>query len=392
MRTLRSTPALLLIASLAACTTPAASPPPATSPTPVGTSGTPGATSPAPGDSPSTPPATSPTPATPAAGSELVLLTHDSFALTPEVLGTFETANGVKVRVLKAGDAGAALDLAILTKERPLADVFFGVDNTFLSRALAADIFVPYAATGVERVPAAFRLDAEQRVTPVDYGDVCINYDREQVGAGRRLPLPARLEDLTRPEYKGTLVVQDPGASSTGLAFLLATVAHFGETGDYTWRDYWADLRRNDVQVTTGWEEAYNSAFSGGAGTGDRPFVVSYASSPPVEVVFADPQPADAPTGVLVDGCFRQVEFAGVLRGTQRQELAQRFIDFLLTRPVQEDVPLSMFVFPVDPDAKLPDVFVKHAPAVAKPLTLPAERIERDRERWIDEWTETVLR
>ncbi len=328
----------------------------------------------------------------PAGGSgELVVMTHDSFALPDELLARFEADAGVRLRILKGGDAGAMLNQAILTRERPLADVLYGVDNTFLSRALDAELFVPYASPLLERVPEDLVLDAEHRVTPVDYGDVCINYDREAFGEGR-LPLPSRLEDLTRPEYRGKLVVENPATSSPGLAFLLATVARFGENGEYTWRDYWSDLRANDVLVTSGWEEAYYSAFSGGSGEGDRPLVVSYATSPPAEVYFADPQPDEAPTGTLLDGCYRQVEFAGILRGTGAEDKARRFIDFLLSAPVQEAIPLQMFVFPANRDAQLPDVFVRHAARVKEPLTIGQERIAANRERWIQEWTSTVVR
>ncbi|HUP82751.1 MAG TPA: thiamine ABC transporter substrate-binding protein, partial [Candidatus Limnocylindria bacterium] len=300
-------------------------------------------------DAAHTPEPTSTPPPQPAV---LTLLTHDSFAVTEDVLAQFESANNVSVRVLRAGDAGAMVNQAILTRDNPLADVLFGVDNTFLSRALDADIFEPYHAVGVDAVPAALRLDARERVTPIDYGDVCLNYDKSAYGATN--PPPQGLGDaispeLTAPRYRSQLVVEDPGTSSPGLAFMLATIARFGETGDYTWLDYWADLRDNDVAIVSGWEEAYESTFSGGSGQGARPIVVSYATSPVAEVFYSDPQPTDAPTAVITDGCFRQVEFAGVLVGTKQPELARRLVEFMLTAPFQTDIPLNMFVFPAVP-------------------------------------------
>ena len=322
---------------------------------------------------------------------ELVIQTHDSFAISEEVLDSFEQEADMEVGILQSGDAGRALNQAILTKENPTADVFFGVDNTLLSRALEADLFLAHRSPLLEDVPDRFQLDPEHRVTPIDYGDVCLNYDKEFF-AGSGLTVPRTLEDLTGPEYRGLLVAENPATSSPGLAFMLATIARFGESGGYTWRDYWADLRANELLVTDGWEEAYYGAFSGGSGEGEHPLVVSYASSPPAEVFFAEPPPDTAPTGVITDGCFRQIEFVGVLRGTEHEEGAQALIDFMLSLPFQDDIPLNMFVFPVNQDASLPEVFVEHTIIPEEPLEMPAEEIGANRDRWVEEWTATVLR
>lgn len=318
-------------------------------------------------------------------GTTVRVLSHDSFAVSDEVLEQFTDDTGIEVELVKGGDAGSALNQAVLTKGRPLADVFFGVDNTFLSRALDADIFEPYRAKRLDEVPARFRLDPEHRVTPVDHGDVCVNLDKEAFAS---TPAPENLADLANPRHRGQLVVQNPATSSPGLAFLLATIAEFGDKG---WQAYWRQLVENDVEVVAGWEEAYNGSFSGGSGEGDRPLVVSYATSPPAEVFFADPQPTEAPTGVITDGCFGQVEFAGILEGTENRAGAEAFIDFLLSDTFQEDVPLQMFVFPVVDGVELPEVFVEHAARVEDPAKLAPATIGANRERWIREWTSIVL-
>jgi thiamine transport system substrate-binding protein len=321
-------------------------------------------------------------------------MTHDSFAATDDVLKSFEQANNVKLNILKSGDAGAALNKAILAKGNPLADVFYGVDNTFLSRALDADIFEPYMPNmdSASMPPAAFWLDKAQppRVTPVDYGDVCINYDKAYF-AQKKLAVPQTLEDLAQPEYKGLLVVENPATSSPGLAFMLATVAHLGPT---QFLDYWKQLKANGVKVDDGWEAAYYTDFSGSSGKGPQPLVVSYASSPPAEVVFAKTPLTDSPIGSVVgdDMCFRQIEFVGVLKGAKNPDLARKFVDFMLSAKFQEDMPLQMFVFPVNPQAKLPDAFVKYAQVPQHPATLPPEDIAKNRDIWIQQWTETVLR
>ncbi|MBU1226707.1 MAG: thiamine ABC transporter substrate-binding protein [Actinobacteria bacterium] len=315
------------------------------------------------------------------------LLTHESFAVSQDVLDAFTVETGYPVVILTGGDAGQIVNQAILAAGNPVADVLFGVDTTFLSRALDGGVFEAYESPGLGVVPPGLR--ADPRVTPIDIGDVCLNYDK---AAFVTVPPPQTLDDLTDPAYAGMLVVENPATSSPGLAFLLATIARFGESGDYTWQDYWADLRRNGVAVTQGWEEAYYGSFSGGSGEGDRPLVVSYASSPAAEVVFATEPTATAPTGVITDGCFHQVEYAGILAGTTNRAGAEALIDFMLSDAFQEDVPLNMFVFPASTEARLPDVFVAHAAVPAEPETVAPAAIEQNRERWVDEWTAIVLR
>jgi thiamine transport system substrate-binding protein len=320
----------------------------------------------------------------------LTVMTHGSFAISESVLAAFEQANNIKVTFLNGGDTGEALNKAILSKDAPLADVFYGVDNTFLSRALDAGIFEPYESPALVNVPAEFRLDPQNRATPVDYGDVCINYDRAFF-AKNEITVPTTLGDLIRPEYNGMLVVENPATSSPGLAFLLATVAHFGEPG---YLDYWRSLRANGLVVVNDWETAYYTDFSASSGRGPQPMVVSYATSPAAEVIYSEAPLEQSPTASIIgpDTCFRQIEFVGILKGTQQRAAAERFVDFMLGLSFQEDVPLQMFVLPVDPMAFWPDSFHQFVTLPDQPATLAPDVIAANRERWIQEWTDAVLR
>jgi thiamine transport system substrate-binding protein len=333
-----------------------------------------------------------PTATVPQSGRTVTVMTHDSFDVSEEVVAAFQEGCSCEVRFLQAGDTGLMLNKALLSKDNPLADVIYGVDSTFLSRALGGDILETYPSPALADVPDGLELDPTFHMLPVDYGDVCLNYDKSWF-AERGLAPPADLPDLTGAEYKGLTVVENPATSSPGLAFLLATVGRFGETGDYTYLDYWADLRANDVLVTDGWEDAYWGHFTY-ASEGDRPIVVSYASSPPVEVFFADQPFDEAPTGVAkADGsCFRQIEFVGILKGTPNRDLAEQWIDFMLGTTFQEDIPLKMFVFPANSNAALPDVFARFAEIPQNPAWVDPEGIEANREAWIDAWTRTMLR
>jgi thiamine transport system substrate-binding protein len=317
-------------------------------------------------------------------------MTHDSFAVSEEVVAKFQAQHNATVQVLASGDAGTTVNQAILNKDVPLADVIFGIDNTLLTRALEADILEAYASPLLTDIPAEFKLDEEQRVTPVDYGDVCLNYDKAYFNE-HNLAIPDSLEDLATPEYANLLVVENPAASSPGLAFLLATVGHFGQDG---YLDFWSKLRANGVKVVEDWETAYFTEFSGSSGQGPYPLVVSYASSPPAEVIFAEDPPEEAPTGSVVapDTCFRQIEFVGILRDTENRDLAEAWIDFMLSPTFQNDVPMQMFVFPVNPHADLPAEFIQHAQLAAQPATVAPDDITKYREEWIEAWSNVMLR
>ncbi|TXS57138.1 thiamine ABC transporter substrate binding subunit [Streptomyces sp. t39] len=327
------------------------------------------------------------------ASKTVTLVSHDSFAVSDTVLKAFTEQTGYTVKVLKSGDAGTALNKEILTKGSPQGDVFFGVDNTLLSRALDNDLFTPYEAKGLDRVADAVQLDAgKHRVTPVDTGDICVNYDKKYF-ADKKLAPPKTFADLAKPEYKNLLVVENAATSSPGLGFLLGTVGEFGESG---WQDYWKKLDANGVKVVDGWEQAYNEEFSGSAGGkkagADRPLVVSYASSPPVEILYAEPQPAEAPTGVATGTCFRQIEFAGLLQGAKNEAGGKALLDFLIGDAFQEDMPLNMFVNPVVEGASLPELFTKHGAVVDEPATVDPATIAGNREQWVRSWSSLVLK
>ena len=318
---------------------------------------------------------------------EVVLMTHGSFVVSEGVLEAFTDETGVPVTVLQSADAGTMVNQAILTKDNPIADVLYGIDNTFLSRAIAEDLFLPYQATNIDVAPEQLRISGDQ-VTPIDFGDVCVNLDPAGL-EDRGLGLPERIADLADPSYRGVFVVEDPSTSSPGLSFLLATISMFGEDGEYPWQAYWGDLVANDVQIVPGWEQAYYGDFSGGSGEGERPVVVSYATSPVAEVYYGDLDAA--PTSIIEDGCFRQIEYAGILNGTEAESIAQLLVDFLLARTFQEDIPLNMFVFPANDDAVLPDVFVEFATVPANPVLIDPTAIEKNRDRWLAEWA-TIVR
>jgi thiamine transport system substrate-binding protein len=324
----------------------------------------------------------------------VTLVAYDSFPTKDSPLITalaeFTASTGIKVTVVTAGDAGTMLTKARLTAGNPEGDVMWGVDSTQLSAAIDGKVFTKYEPNDWNAIATNLTaLVPGHEMTPVDFGDVCINYDKAWFTTHNVRP-PGSLDDLVDPAYKDLLVVENPATSSPGLAFLMATIAHSGADG---WQPYWKALRGNGVEVVDGWESAYYTEFSGAAGSkGTRPLVVSYGSSPPAEVIFADPPRTDAPTAVVESTCFRQVEFTGVLRGTKHEHEARRLIDFLISDRFQGELPLSQFVYPARTGVVLPAEFIKYTVVPAATLSLDAATIAADRQKWQDEWTTIVLR
>jgi thiamine transport system substrate-binding protein len=321
----------------------------------------------------------------------LRVLTHDSFAISEEVIAEFTEQTGIELEFLPGGDAGEIVNRAILTKDNPLADVLYGIDNSLLARAINEDIFLPYQSPELANVLEQFQFDETHSVTPIDVGYINFNLDKVYFEENS-LELPTDITDLTTEAYKGLSVVQNPATSSPGLGFMLATIARFGEEEDYTWLDYWRDLRDNEVLVSSGWNDAYYTSFTRYGG--DRPIVLSYASSPAAEVIFAEQPLEEAPTlNLFCEQCvYEQIEAVGILKGTQNEVAAQKFIDFMLSESFQADIPGNMFVYPVVDGIPLPTEFDQYAatPSSEQIATLALDDIEGNLQRWLKEWTEIV--
>jgi thiamine transport system substrate-binding protein len=319
--------------------------------------------------------------------NQVVVATHDSWAMSRDVLRKFTRATGYTVRAEPNGDAGQLTNKLVLTKGSPIADVAYGIDNTFASRAVDEGVLADYRAKDQPASASAYALDdpdAAKKLTPIDYGDVCVNIDDVWFRKHDLTP-PRTLDDLTDPDYRNLFVTPGASSSSPGLAFLLATIAEYGDR----WPDYWERLMANGTKLTSGWSDAYEVDFSGGGGNGDRPIVLSYASSPP----FTIPEGGQRPTtSSLLDTCFRQVEYAGVLEGARNPEGAQAFIDFMTHRDFQEALPDNMYVYPVDDHASLPPTWAEFAHTAARPLTVPAADIARNRDTWLRQWSDITSR
>jgi thiamine transport system substrate-binding protein len=293
------------------------------------------------------------------AATKVTLVAHDSFAISDESIAQFQEASGFELEIIRAGDAGSLTNRLVLTKDSPIADVVFGIDNTF--RGIADE-------NGI----------IEGELVAVDYADVCFNYDRLWFEE-RNITPPASWRDLTKPSYNSLTVVTNPLSSSPGLAFLATTVAAFGEPA---FEQYWKELRDNGVMVASGWEEAYFTYFSGSSGNGEYPIVLSYSSSPAAEIR----DDGKSQTAALLDECFRQTEFVGTLAGAANPEGAKALVEFLLSESFQNTMPGLMYVYPVSEKAVIPAGWSEFGPAARSTIGEDLS-IATHREKWQTKWS-----
>ena len=314
---------------------------------------------------------------------QVVLVTHESFSLPKPLVRQFENESGLDLEIRSSGDAGALTTKLAVTRDDPTGDLAFGVDNTFASRALEEGVFdtldvdLP-AGSGDYLLPG----DDGERLAPVDNAHVCVNVDTTWFEE-RDLAPPESLDDLTDPAYEGLFVTPSALSSSPGLAFLLSTVAAYGED----WPSYWEDLLANDALVVDGWTDAYYGDFTQGGEGGDRPIVLSYDSSPAFTVAKGSQESA---TQALLDTCYRQVEYAGVLEGAANPEGAREVVEFLLSEDVQAELPDSMYVFPVRDGVALPDDWARYAEQPEDPYALDPAQVAAERDGWLAEWRDLV--
>lgn len=312
------------------------------------------------------------------AEKSVTVLTHESFELPQNLIDGFEKDTGLTLKIVKSGDAGQLSSVVSLSAGKPKGDAVFGIDNTFAARPIEANALEPYESPLAAGGAAEFAVpDSKNELTAIDHGDVCINvddawYDREGT------PAPASLDDLKDPKYADQLVLLDPATSSPGMSFLLATIGTYKDKAP----DYWKALIGNGAQVVSGWEIAYNQLFSAGEGHGDKPIVVSYASSPA----------ATPGTSAILSGCFAQIEYVGILRGAANPDGARKVIDWMLSPEVQAALPTSMYVYPVQRDTPLPQDWRLRAPAPRYTVAMSPQYINDNREQWLKDWRATVGR
>lgn len=305
----------------------------------------------------------------------LIVYSYDSFASEwgagPSIIAEFEAKYGIKVELYAPGDGVVVLSQLIMEKENPKADVVIGLDNNLLARTLSEDILEPYKTPELSKISTDLQFDKSNHLTPYDFGFFAICYDKENI-----TDLPKSLEDLTKEEYKDSLILMDPRTSTPGLGFLLWTISVYGD--DYL--EYWDRLKPSILTITEGWSSAYGLFTQE-----EAPLVLSYSTSPVYHVEYEETTRFGALE--FEEGNYQHIEGMGIIKGTDKREAAEKFIDFMLTDSSQKTLAMSNIMYPSVSATELPESF-SHAFIAEKALLIESSTIEDLSSVWVQDWVE----
>ncbi|MGN6161541.1 MAG: thiamine ABC transporter substrate-binding protein [Marmoricola sp.] len=323
---------------------------------------------------------------TPSARSkEVIVEVHDAWSMPQSVLNQFTRQTGYKVKIVTHDGVAQLADTIALNAGSPDGDVVYGLDNSYAGRATGANAIADYTPADQPAVSKKYALPgaAAKQLTATDFGDVCVNAD-DSWFAAHHLAVPKTFDDLLKPQYKNLLAIPAASSSSTGLAWLVGTISAKGTPG---WQSYWKALLANGAKVDAGWTQAYEGDFTAGGGKGTYPLVISYSTSPPYTIPTGKKVPT---TSALLDTCFRQVEYVGVLAGAANQAGAKAFVDFMVGKQIQSALPENMYMDPVNTAVSVPALWKRWAPLSQKPWPMAQSTIATQRDTWVSQWRELV--
>ncbi|HPO26630.1 MAG TPA: thiamine ABC transporter substrate-binding protein [Petrotogaceae bacterium] len=306
--------------------------------------------------------------------SQLNVYVYESLNwIEDKLIGTFESSNNCKVNVVRLGDAGNMVARLKLEKKNPKADVVIGLDQSLSMSAISEGLLQPYISPMLSKLrDPNLIFDKDYYVTPFDYGAIAFVYDPSKLSK-----IPEKMEDISA--YKNSLIIQDPKSSSTGQALLIWTIALYNDS----WTDFWKKMKPAVLTVTPSWDDAF-SKFE----QGEAPIMLSYATDGAYSYHYY--QSTKYKAFIPKDGAYVQIEGAGIVKGSKNKQLAQKFIDFLLSDEFQQEVALNQWMFPVT-DVKLPEAF-KYAVVPEKILSVDIKAISSQMDKYIKTWEEIMYK
>jgi thiamine transport system substrate-binding protein len=304
----------------------------------------------------------------------LTVLTYDSFTSEwgpgPAIETAFETTCACDLQFVPAGDGAALLARIQLEGAASETDIVLGLDTSLTAAATATQLFAPHGQNPATALPVPFE---DPLFLPFDWGWFAFVHDKT------KLPDPPKsFSELAASDLK--IIIQDPRSSTPGLGLLLWVKAAHGDRAG----DIWAALSDNIVTVTPGWSEAYGLFLEG-----EADMVLSYTTSPAYHLIAEDD---DTKAAALFDeGHYMQIEVAGKLAASDQPDLADQFLDFMLTDAFQSVIPQTNWMYPsVTPTAGLPEGFDTFRPA--KSLLLSPDQAQAIRDPALSEWQAALAR
>ena len=303
---------------------------------------------------------------------KLTIYTYDSFVSEwgpgPIIEKIFEEKHNADVQFVAVDSAATLLNKVILEGDTTKADIVLGLDMNLFDLAEQSGLFSSY---NIDDINNSLNLPLNWESTkfvPYNYGYFSFVYNEAN------LESPPRSMDELINSTNARIVIQDPRTSTPGLGLLTWMKALYGDKAG----DEWKKLNKKIISVTKGWTDAYYNFFM----AGEADMVLSYTTSPAAHIMFEERYDILATT--FEEGNYITIEFAGILNNSKNKDLANRFLNFMLSEEFQSVIPSTNIMYPVTNIKDLPEAFDKLE--VPKFIQMDPKEINKNKEKWIDEW------
>ena len=303
---------------------------------------------------------------------KLTVYTYDSFVSEwgpgPIIEKIFEEKHNADVEFVAVDSAATLLNKVILEGDTSKADIVLGLDMNLFDLAEQSELFTTHNINDINNLINLPLKWESNKFVPYNYGYFSFVYNEAN------LETPPKSMDELINSTNARIVIQDPRTSTPGLGLLTWMKALYGDKAG----DEWKKLNKKIISVTKGWTDAYYNFFM----AGEADMVLSYTTSPAAHIMFEERYDILATT--FEEGNYITIEFAGILNNSQNKDLANKFLNFMLSEEFQSVIPSTNIMYPVTNIKDLPEAFDKLN--VPNFIQMDPKEINKNKEKWIDEW------
>ena len=303
---------------------------------------------------------------------KLTIYTYDSFVSEwgpgPIIEKIFEEKYNADVDFVAVDSAATLLNKVILEGDTSKADIVLGLDMNLFDLAEQSGLFTSHNIKDINNLINLPLKWESNKFVPYNYGYFSFVYNEAN------LATPPKSMDELINSTNARIVIQDPRTSTPGLGLLTWMKALYGDKAG----DEWKKLNKKIISVTKGWTDAYYNFFM----AGEADMVLSYTTSPAAHIMFEERYDILATT--FEEGNYITIEFAGILNNSQNKDLANKFLNFMLSEEFQSVIPSTNIMYPVTNIKDLPEAFDKLD--VPNFIQMDPKEINKNKEKWIDEW------
>ena len=303
---------------------------------------------------------------------KLTIYTYDSFVSEwgpgPIIEKIFEEKHNADIEFVAVDSAATLLNKVILEGDTSKADIVLGLDMNLFDLAEQSGLFTSHNIKDINNLINLPLKWETNKFVPYNYGYFSFVYNEAN------LETPPKSMDELINSTNARIVIQDPRTSTPGLGLLTWMKALYGDKAG----DEWKKLNKKIISVTKGWTDAYYNFFM----AGEADMVLSYTTSPAAHIMFEERYDILATT--FEEGNYITIEFAGILNNSQNKDLANKFLNFMLSEEFQSVIPSTNIMYPVTNIKNLPEAFEKLN--VPNFIQMDPKEINKNKEKWIDEW------